>query len=121
MEIFYTYVKVFICGGLLCALAQILIDKTKLTPARILVGYVVAGVALTAAGIYAPFVKFAASGATVPISGFGYALAKGVEKSVARDGILGALTGGLTAVSAGISAVIILALLCAVIFRSKEK
>jgi stage V sporulation protein AE len=121
MNIFMDFLKVFICGGLLCALAQIIIDKTKLTPARILVGYVVAGVILTAVGLYEPFVDFAKSGATVPLSGFGFALAKGVQQAVADKGLLGVLTGGLTATAAGIAAVILFAGSFALIFNSKEK
>jgi len=121
MEVFMQYLKVFLFGGLLCAIAQILIDKTKLTPARILVGFVVAGVILTAVGLYEPLVDYASSGATVPLSGFGYSLAKGVQKAVAEKGLLGALTGGLAATAAGISAVILLGTSFALIFSSKEK
>lgn len=121
MEIFMQYIKVFAVGGFLCAIAQILIDKTKLTPARILVGFVVAGVILTAIGIYEPLVDYAGSGATVPLTGFGYSLAKGVQKAVAENGIIGALTGGLTATAAGITAVILLGSSFALIFSSKEK
>ncbi len=100
------YLYSFIVGGLLCVIAQILIDKTKLTPARILTGYVCAGVLLTALGLYGPLVDFAGSGAAVPLTGFGYALAKGVEESVAESGWLGAFSGGLKACSAGIAAAI---------------
>jgi stage V sporulation protein AE len=121
MEIFMQYLKVFAVGGFLCAVAQILIDKTKLTPARILVSFVVAGVILTAVGVYEPLVDFAGSGATVPLTGFGYSLAKGVQIAVAESGIIGALTGGLTATAAGIAAVILLASSFALIFSSKEK
>ena len=121
MEIFMQYLKVFLFGGLLCAFAQILIDKTKLTPARILVGFVVAGVIMTAFGLYEPLVDYASSGATIPLSGFGYSLAKGVQKAVAEKGLLGALTGGLSATAAGISAVILLGTSFALIFNSKEK
>ena len=121
MNIFIDYLKVFVCGGILCIIAQIIIDKTKLTPARILVGYVVAGVILTGVGFYEPFVDFAKSGATVPLTGFGYALAKGVQKAVADKGLIGILTGGLTATAAGISAAIFLGSSFAVIFSSKEK
>jgi len=121
MNIFTDYIKVFVFGGLLCVVAQIIIDKTKLTPARILVGYVVAGVLLTAVGFYEPFVDFAKSGATVPLTGFGYMLAKGVQKAVAEKGLIGVLTGGLTATAAGIAAVILLGSSFAVIFKSKEK
>lgn len=121
MEIFMQYLKVFAVGGLLCAIAQILIDKTRLTPARILVGFVVAGVILTAVGIYEPLVDYASSGATVPLTGFGYSLAKGVQKAVAENGIIGIFTGGLTATAAGITAVILLGSSFALIFSSKEK
>lgn len=121
MNIFIEYLKVFISGGILCAIAQILIDKTRLTPARILVSYVVAGVILTGVGIYEPLTEFANSGATVPLTGFGYALAKGVQRAVDEKGIIGAFTGGLTATSAGICAVIMLGLICALVFRSREK
>ena len=121
MSIFLQYLKVFLCGGILCVIAQIIIDKTKFTPARVLVSYVVAGVVLTGLGIYEPFVDFARSGATVPLTGFGYALAKGVQKAVAEKGLLGVITGGLTATAAGIAAVILLGSSFAVIFSSKEK
>ena len=115
------YLKVFLVGGVLCAAAQVLIDKTRLTPARILVGFVVAGVILTAVGLYEPLVDYAGSGATVPLSGFGYSLAKGVQKAVAEKGLLGALTGGLAATAAGISAVMLLGASFALVFSSKEK
>ncbi len=109
------YVYAFFIGGLLCLIAQILIDKTKLTPARILVAYVTAGVILTAIGIYEPLVHFAGAGAAVPLTGFGYSLAKGIEKAVSENGILGAFTGGLTACSAGIAAAIFFGLITALI------
>jgi len=121
MNIFLQYLKVFICGGLLCVIAQIIIDKTKLAPARILVGYVVAGVILTGFGLYEPFVDFARSGATVPLTGFGYMLAKGVQKAVAEKGFIGVLIGGLSATAAGIAAVILFGSSFALIFNSKEK
>ena len=121
MEIFLQYLRAFVVGGLLCAIAQLLIDKTKMTPARVLVGFVVAGVVLTAAGLYEPLVDYASSGATVPLSGFGFALAKGVQQAVAEKGLLGALTGGLTATAAGIAFVILLGSSFALIFSSKEK
>jgi len=121
MNIFTEYLKVFICGGILCVIAQIIIDKTKLTPARILIGYVVAGVILTAVGLYEPFADFAKSGATVPLTGFGYTLTKGVQKAVAEKGFIGVFTGGLSATSAGISGVILLGSMFALIFNSKEK
>lgn len=114
-------IKAFLVGGLLCGIGQILIDLTKLTPARILTGYVVAGVALTAVGVYEPIVKFAEAGATVPLTGFGYSLAKGVEKAVTEQGLVGALSGGLTATSAGIAAAIVFALLMARLFNPGDK
>ena len=100
------YLSVFIVGGILCAIAQILIDKTKLTPARILVIYVVSGVILTAFGLYQPLVDLAGAGATVPLTGFGYSLAQGIDDAIKERGALGILTGGLTACSAGIAAAI---------------
>jgi stage V sporulation protein AE len=115
------FLKAFICGGLLCALAQFLIDKTKFTPARILVSYVVAGVLLTALGIYEKYVEFAGAGATVPIMGFGYSLAKGVEKAVDKDGVFGIITGGLTGTAGGITAALIFALLAAAVFKSRKR
>lgn len=121
MDIFYEYLYTFIVGGILCVIAQILIDKTRLTPARILVSYVVAGVFLTAIGVYKPLVNFAGAGATVPLTGFGYSLAVGVEKAVMENGLLGALTGGLTATAAGISAVIVFGFLAALVFKSRSK
>ena len=113
--------KAFLIGGALCAIAQILIDKTRLTPARIMVAYVCAGVALSALGIYAPLVEFAGAGATVPISGFGHTLAKGVAKAVNEKGLVGALTGGLTASSGGIAAALTFGFLAALIFPSRPK
>lgn len=114
------YVKAFIVGGLLCVIAQILIDKTKLTPARILVSYVVSGAILTAIGVYKPLVDFAGAGATVPLTGFGYSLAMGVKKAVAENGLFGAITGGLTATSGGIAVAVIMGVVCAVIFKVKR-
>ncbi|MGM9647597.1 MAG: stage V sporulation protein AE [Eubacteriales bacterium] len=111
----------FVIGGALCVIAQILIDKTKLTPARILVTYVVAGVILTALGLYEPLVKLAGAGATVPLTGFGYSLAKGVEQAVNERGLIGAITGGLTATAAGITMSLILAVGAALISRSKPR
>ena len=113
--------KAFLIGGAFCAIAQILIDKTRLTPARIMVAYVCAGVALSALGIYASLVEFAGAGATVPISGFGHTLAKGVAKAVNEKGLVGALTGGLTASSGGIAAALTFGFLAALIFPSKPK
>lgn len=115
------YLKAFLFGGILCVIGQILIDKTKLTPARILVGYVVVGVILGAIGIYEPFTELAGAGATVPLSGFGNLLAKGVQEAVDKDGFIGILTGGLQAASGGITAAIIAGLLAALIFKAKDK
>ena len=115
------YVKAFLIGGLLCLVGQILIDKTKLSPARILVGYVVAGVILGGLGWYEPLVKFAGAGATVPLTGFGYTLAKGVREAVGKDGFLGIFSGGLKATACGITAAIIAGLLASLIFKPKDK
>lgn len=115
------YLKCFLIGGLFCVFAQILIDKTKLTPARILTGYVTSGVFFTAIGIYEPLVRFAGCGATVPLTGFGYSLAKGVEKAVDESGFLGIFQGGLTQTSAGIAAAIFFSLLFALIFNGKPE
>ncbi len=113
------FVKAFIVGGLICVIGQILIDKTKLTPARILVSYVVAGVVLQVFGLYQKLIDFCGAGATVPLSGFGCVLAKGVKKAVQEDGFLGIFTGGLTAGAAGIAAAIIFGLFAAIIFKPK--
>ena len=115
------YLKAFLCGGILCVIGQILIDKTKLTPAKILVGYVTAGVILGGAGIYPKLVEWCGAGATVPLSGFGNLLAKGVKKAVAEQGILGAFTGGITAAAGGITGAIFLGFLIALLFKSKPK
>ena len=115
------YLWTFLFGGLLCVIGQILLDKTKLTPARILVGYVVTGVYLGAAGLYKPFAEFAKAGAKVPLTGFGFALAEGVKNAVDEKGLLGIFTGGLTAASAGICAAIVFGCLVALIFRSRKK
>ena len=115
------YIKAFLIGGLLCLLGQILIDKTKLTPARILVSYVVAGVILGGLGLYAPFADFAGAGATVPLTGFGYCLANGVKEAVDSQGILGVFTGGLKATAGGITAAIVSGLIVSLIFRAKDK
>lgn len=115
------YLNAFLCGGLLCAVGQIILDKTSLTPARILTGYVVAGVLLQAVGVYQYIVDWGGAGATVPLTGFGYSLAKGVAKAVAEDGLLGVLTGGLTAASGGIAAAVVFSLLAALLVRPKEK
>ncbi len=115
------YLKAFLVGGLLCVIGQILIDKTMLTPARILTTYVVAGVVLGGIGIYQPLVDWAGSGATVPLTGFGYTLAKGVKEAVAEKGLLGALTGGMTNTAAGITAAIFFGVLVASIFKARPK
>lgn len=115
------YLKAFLCGGILCAIGQILIDKTKLTPARILTGYVVAGVFLSAVGLYKPIADWGGAGATVPLTGFGYSLAKGVERAVAEKGWLGVLTGGLTATAGGITAAVVFAVIMAVLFKAGNK
>lgn len=113
--------KAFAVGGGLCVIGQLLIDYTRLTPARILVSYVVLGVILTGIGMYGELVDFAGAGATVPLTGFGYSLARGVEKAVNEYGLIGALTGGLTATAAGITAAIVMGLLMSLIFKSKDK
>jgi stage V sporulation protein AE len=115
------YLKAFLVGGTFCLIGQILIDKTKLTPARILVSYVVAGVFLGAIGIYEPLTEFAGAGATVPLTGFGYNLAKGVKEAVQSDGFLGIFTGGLKACAGGIAAAIFAGLLVSLIFKPKDK
>ena len=121
MDLLLTYLRAFLVGGIFCVVAQILIDRTKLTPARILVTYVVAGVVLGGMGLYKPIVDFAGAGATVPLTGFGYCLAKGVKESVAADGFLGVFSGGLTASACGIAAAVVFSLLFALLVRPKEK
>ena len=121
MEAFMKYFWVFLIGGAFCIVAQILIDKTKMSPARILVFYVVAGVVLGGIGIYEPLVEFAGAGATTPLTGFGYLIAKGVKEAVDKRGLLGALSGGFTAASAGIAAALIFGFLAALISRGKPK
>jgi stage V sporulation protein AE len=115
------YLKAFVLGGAICIIGQILVDKTKLTPARILVSFVVAGVALRLIGVYEYLVQWGGAGATVPLTGFGYNLCKGVEKAVGEKGWIGIFTGGLTASSAGICAAIVAGLLVSMIFHSKSK
>ena len=115
------YIKAFIIGGLFCLIGQIIIDKTKLTPARLLTGYVVGGVFLSLIGVYKPLEEFAGAGATVPLLGFGHALYQGVIKGVERDGFLGVVTGGLSATAAGIAAVILFALIAATVAKPKIK
>ena len=115
------YLKAFIFGGFLCLIGQILIDKTSLTPARILVSYVVAGVIISAVGLYGPFADFAGAGASVPLTGFGHTLAKGVREAVDEKGALGILSGGLRATAAGITAAIVGGLVASLIFKAKDK
>ena len=121
MELLWTYLKAFLVGGSLCLIGQILIDKTKLTPARILTAYVVTGVILNAVGIYEPFAKWAGAGATVPLLGFGNSLAKGVKKAVAEQGILGIFSGGLTACAGGIAAAVFCGLIVSLFCKPKDK
>lgn len=115
------YLKAFIVGGIICAIGQVFIDKTKLTPARILVGFVVSGVILSALGFYEPLVEFAGAGATVPLTGFGYNLAKGVKEAVSQDGFIGIFTGGLKACAGGIAAAITAGLLASLVFKARDK
>ncbi|MEG1108338.1 MAG: stage V sporulation protein AE [Oscillospiraceae bacterium] len=116
-----TYLKAFAVGGVFCAIGQLLVDKTKLSPARILSAYVVAGVILGAVGIYQPLADWAGAGATVPLTGFGNLLAKGVREAVAEKGLVGAFTGGFAASAAGISAAVFFGLIVSLIFKSKDK
>ena len=120
-ELFISCLKAFLVGGALCAIGQLFIDLTKLAPARILVTYVVSGVVLGAAGLYEPLVKWAGAGATVPLTGFGYTLSKGVVKAMSEQGALGILTGGLTATAGGITAAIVFALLTSLVARPKMR
>lgn len=121
LEMILPYLKAFLVGGAICLIGQIFIDRTKLTPARILTGYVVTGVLLGALGLYPPLLEFAGAGASVPLCGFGNLLAKGVREAVAEKGLLGALTGGLTASAAGIAAAMLFSLIAAMIFRSRDQ
>ena len=121
MDIIMQLVRAFAVGGALCVIAQILIDKTKLTPARILVAFVVSGVVLGAIGIYKNLVDFAGAGATVPLTGFGYLISNGIKDAVDKQGLLGALTGGLTAASGGIAAALIFGYLAALVVKGKRK
>lgn len=121
MEMLMDYVWAFVIGGAICVVGQLLIDLTKLTPARILVIYVMAGVVLGGCGVYEPLVEFAGAGATVPLTGFGYALAEGVKKAVAEDGLLGAFTGGFTAGAAGLTAAVVFGLIVALCFKRGDK
>ncbi len=114
-------IRAFLVGGLLCLIGQVLIDRTSLTPARILTGYVVTGVLLGGLGLYGPLVRWAGAGATVPLTGFGYLLAKGARQAVERDGLIGALTGGAAAAAGGVAAAVVFSMLAAFLFPSKEK
>ncbi len=113
--------RAFIVGGIICSVGQLLIDYTKLTPARILTGFVVAGVILSAVGIYAPLVEFAGAGATVPLTGFGHTLAEGIRKTIEDDGFLGIFTGGMTAAAGGITAALLFGLIASALFPQKDK
>ena len=115
------YLRAFLCGGVLCAVGQVLIDRTRLSPARILTGYVVAGVILSAAGVYEYVADWGGAGASVPLTGFGHVLANGVREAVARRGWLGVLTGGLTAAAGGITAAAVCGVLAALLFRPGTK
>ena len=121
MEMIIPYVKAFAVGGAFCALGQVFIDYTKLTPARILVTYVVAGVVLGGLGMYQPIIDFAGAGATVPLTGFGALLAKGTKEALVEKGLLGVLSGGFTAAAAGIAAAVFFGLVAALVFRSGDK
>lgn len=121
MEILKNCLFAFIAGGFICLIGQVLIDYTKLTPARILVSFVVSGVILTAIGVYEPIVDFAGAGATVPLTGFGYSLAKGVQEAVQQYGLIGALSGGLTATASGITVSAVFGVIMALLFRSGDK
>ncbi len=121
METFFLFFRAFLTGGVICLIGQLLIDKTALTPAKILTSYVVAGVILGALGLYEPLVRWGGSGATVPLTGFGYNLAKGVRKAVEQKGVLGALTGGITSAAGGITAAIFFGWLAAALFKPGDK
>lgn len=121
MDTFLEYLKAFFVGGMFCLIGQILVDKTKLTPARILTSYVVAGVILGAVGIYEPLKKWAGAGASVPLTGFGNLLAKGVKEAVAEKGLIGIFTGGFSAAAGGICAAVFFGCLIALIFKSGDK
>ena len=119
MDMFMEYLKAFVVGGIFCVIGQLLLDFTKLTPARILVGYVVAGVILSAVGLYKPLINFAGAGATVPLTGFGHLLANGVKEAIGSDGMIGIMTGGLTASAGGIAASVFFGYVVSLIARPK--
>lgn len=114
-------IKAFLIGGVICGIGQLLIDYTKLTPARILTGYVVAGVLISAVGLYKPLVDFAGAGATVPLTGFGHTLAEGIRRAIQEDGFIGIFTGGMTAAAGGITAALLFGLIASVVFKQKDK
>ena len=117
----WNLIKAFLVGGAICTIGQVLVLKTKLTPARILVGYIVTGVILSAVGLYSPLAEFAGAGATVPLTGFGHALTNGVKKAVQEIGFMGAFTGGLTSTAAGIAAAVFFGAMAAMVFKPKAK
>ena len=121
MRILFSLVKAFLVGGFICMIGEVLVLKTKLTPARILVGYIVAGVILSAVGLYGPLAEFAEAGATIPLTGFGHALVTGVKRAVQEIGFMGAFTGGLTSTAAGIAAAVFFCTLAAMIFKPRAK
>ena len=121
IRILYSLVKAFLVGGFICMIGEVLVLKTKLTPARILVGYIVAGVILSAVGLYGPLAEFAEAGATIPLTGFGHALVTGVKRAVQEIGFMGAFTGGLTSTAAGIAAAVFFGTLAAMIFKPRAK
>ncbi len=121
MTMFWMYIKAFLVGGALCAIGELLVLRTKLTPARILVCYILAGVVLSAVGLYGPLADFAGAGATVPLTGFGHALAQGVMGAVQESGLIGAFTGGLTATAGGIAAAVFFGTLVALLFKPRAK
>lgn len=121
MDLIISCLKAFLVGGFICLIGQVFIDYTKLTPARILVSFVVSGVLLTAIGVYEPIVEFAGAGATVPLTGFGYSLANGVKEAIAQYGLIGVLSGGLTATAAGIAASVFFGFIMALIFKPHDK
>ncbi len=118
---FMDILKAFLVGGAICGIGQLLIDYTKLTPARILTGYVVAGVLISAVGLYKPLVDFAGAGATVPLTGFGHTLAEGIRRAIEEDGFLGIFTGGMTAAAGGITAALLFGLIASAVFKQKDK
>lgn len=121
MEMLLSYLKAFLVGGAICAIGQLFIDRTKLTPARVLTGYVVLGFVLTVVGLYEPLVNWAGAGAATPLSGFGYVIAKGMEKAVEEQGVLGVITGGFTAAAGGVGAAVVFSFIASLLTRPKDK